>query len=168
MSSFSSQNSLSTLYLPQKTVLIWDTECGFCKYWITKWQMIVDEKNIDLRPYQEAADDFPDLDREIFGKAVRLITLDGTVYSGASAAFKSLELGGATNLPMSWYTQNPTFAELTEWLYQKIADNRPFLYDVSHFFLGQNPKKIRPSVWIWAGLGAIIGGGLVLRLGRKR
>ncbi len=167
MSSLSSQNSLFTLHLPQKTVLIWDKECGFCKYWITKWQMIVDEKKIDLRPYQEVANEFPDLDRKLFGKAVRLITPDGKVYLGASAAFKSLELGGATDLPMSWYIQNPTFAELTEWLYQKVADNRPFLHDVSLFFLGQNPKKIRPSIWIWAGIGAIIGASLVLRLGKK-
>ncbi|WP_338766918.1 DCC1-like thiol-disulfide oxidoreductase family protein [Bernardetia sp. ABR2-2B] len=162
------QSSLSTAYPPQKTTLIWDGECGFCKYWITKWKMITDENTIDLRPYQEAADDFEDLDKKMFKKAVRLITPDGKVYSGAAAAFKSLELGGATDLLMSWYKQNPDFAELTEWLYQKVADNRPFLYDVSHFFLGENPKKIRPSVWVWAGLGALIGGSLVLRLGRKK
>jgi predicted DCC family thiol-disulfide oxidoreductase YuxK len=168
MSSLPSQIFLSTSHAPQKTVLIWDAECGFCKYWITKWQMIVDEQNIDLRPYQEVADDFPDLDKGLFKKAVRLVTPDGTVYSGASAAFKSLELGGATNLPMSWYELNPTFAELTEWLYQKVADNRPFLYDISHFFLGENPKKIYPSLWVWAGVGALIGGSLVLKLSGKK
>ncbi len=164
----SSQNSLSTLHLPQKTVLIWDGECGFCEYWITKWKMITDKNNIDLRPYQEAADDFPDLDKKIFGKAVRLITPDGKVYSGAEAAFKSLELGGATDLPINWYKQNPTFAELTKWLYEKVAGNLPFLYDVSYFFLGQNPNKIRPSIWIWATVGALVGGSLLLKLGKKK
>lgn len=168
MSSLSSQTSLSTLHVPKKTVLIWDAECSFCKYWITKWQMITNKEYIDLRPYQEVAIDFPDLDKTIFGKAVRLITPDGKVYSGAAAAFKSLELGGATDLPMSWYKQNPTFAELSDWLYEKVAGNRPFLYDVSHFFLGDNPKKIRPSIWLWASIGALIGGSLVLKLGRNK
>ncbi|WP_291722584.1 thiol-disulfide oxidoreductase DCC family protein [Bernardetia sp.] len=162
------QSLIKTSSPPKKTLLVWDGECGFCKYWITKWEMITDNKHIDLRPYQEVAKDFPDLDEKLFKKAVRLITPEGIVYSGASAAFKSLELGGATHLPMSWYNQNPTFAELTEWLYEKVADNRPFLHDVSHFFLGENPKKICPSVWVWAGLGAVIGGTLAIRLGRKK
>ncbi|WP_338791018.1 DCC1-like thiol-disulfide oxidoreductase family protein [Bernardetia sp. MNP-M8] len=168
MTSIPSKNNLSTSYAPQKTILIWDAECGFCKYWITKWQMIVNESTIDLRPYQESAKDFPDLDTKLFKKAVRLITPNGKVYSGAEAAFKSLELGGATDLPISWYQKNPNFKELTDWLYIKVADNRPFLYDISHFFLGENPRKIRPSLWIWAGVGALVGGSLVLRLGRKR
>ncbi len=168
MSFLPSQNILSTLHPPQKTTLIWNGECGFCKYWITKWQMITDKEHINLRPYQEAAIDFPDLDEKLFQKAVRLITPEGKVYSGAAAAFKSLELGGATDLPMSWYTQNPTFAELSEWLYEKVADNRLFLYDISHFFLGENPKKIRPSIWIWASVGALIGGTLLLKLSKKK
>ena len=163
-----SQSAINTSFPPKKTVLIWDGACGFCKYWITKWKMITDPNSIELRPYQEAAQDFPDLEEKLFKKAVRLITPEGIVYSGASAAFKSLELGGATDIPMSWYNQYPTFAELTEWLYQKVADNRSFLYEVSHFFLGKNPKKIRPSVWLWAGVGAIIGGSMVLKLGKKK
>ena len=158
----------STLHLPQKAVLIWDKECTFCEYWITKWRMITDKETINLRPYQEAAIDFPDLDKKLFQKAVRLITPEGKIYSGAAAAFKSLELGGATDLPISWYEKNPTFAELSEWLYERVAGNRPFLYDVSNFFLGQNPKKIRPSIWIWASLGIVISTGLIFRLGKKK
>lgn len=168
MSSFSSKQELSTLFPPSKPTLIWDKECDFCKYWIIKWQLIIDKENIDVHSYQEIADNFADLDKKLFKKAVRLITPNGNVYSGAEAAFKSLEIGEAANLPINWYKKHPSFAELSEWLYKQIAAHRPFLYDISHFFLGKNPTKVRPSIWLWIGASTLIGASLFLKLRDKK
>ena len=38
--------------------LVYDGECGICRYWVTYWQDLTEDR-VAYRAYQEAAADFP-------------------------------------------------------------------------------------------------------------
>jgi hypothetical protein len=40
--------------------LVYDGECGICRYWVTYWQDLTEDRVI-YRSYQEAATDFPSI-----------------------------------------------------------------------------------------------------------
>jgi len=69
--------------------LVYDGECGICRYWVTYWRDLTEDRVI-YRAYQEAAADFPSIPVSAFQQAIQLIELDGHVYSGAAATFRVL------------------------------------------------------------------------------
>ena len=81
--------------------LVYDGECGICRYWVAYWQELTGE-GVVFRPYQEAAADFPAIPREAFQQAIQLIETDGAVYSGAAAAFRVLRQAPGRSACRSW------------------------------------------------------------------
>lgn len=110
-------------------------------------------RDIRFVPYQEAAAEFPDIKRQHFQEASRLIETDGQIFSGPASAYRSLSYGNrwARKLDV-WYRRGHTFARLSDHLYQWIADHRNVLFRLTKFLWGSNPQQPRPFWAIYLGL----------------
>lgn len=136
-----------TKYPPRdKPLMIWDGECGFCRYWISRWKKITGEK-VDYKPYQEVASGIIDIDIIHFKRASRLIETDGTIYSGPRSAFRTFTYGSRWAFLDRWYVERKWFTRLSDWLYDKVAKNRNLLFRLTKAFYGSNPDQPRPF-WV--------------------
>ena len=79
--------------------LVYDGDCGICRYWVTYWQQLTRERVI-YRPYQQAAADFPTIPLQAFQAAIQFIEPDGRVYSGAAATFRVLRQAPGRTVPV--------------------------------------------------------------------
>ena len=132
-----------TAYPPgYKPVLVWDGECGFCKYWVTRWKSLTGEK-VTYKTYQETAHQFPDIPLKEFKKASRLIETDGKIYSGPDSAYRSYTYTNK-NLPWhTWYHQHNWFTKLSDHGYNYIAKQRPLFFTLTKLFFGKNPERLQ-------------------------
>jgi hypothetical protein len=62
---------------------------------------------------------------------VALILPDGTVFSGAHAVFRALDLGGRYRWLLHLYGKRPLFAAASEWFCQLVAHHRVFFSRIS-------------------------------------
>ncbi|MDN3725462.1 DCC1-like thiol-disulfide oxidoreductase family protein [Aequorivita sp. SDUM287046] len=128
----------------EKPMMVWDGECGFCKYWITHWKSKTADR-LDYRTYQEVAGNFPDIPLKEFKKASRLIELDGTVYSGPDSAYKSFTYFKTEDFRWHrWYSKDNWFTWLSDRGYNFIAKHRSFMFPLSKIFFGKNPEAMKP------------------------
>lgn len=134
-----------TNFPPKRHTLVWDGTCGFCKFWKTRWELKTGN-TIDYVPYQNVADDFPDIPIKEFKKASRLIESDGRIYSGPDSAYRSLFHSGKQHWH-SWYRHNRLFRKLSDIGYNHIAKHRSFYYKLTIFCLGKNSKNLT-HYWI--------------------
>lgn len=130
-----------TNYPPPKPLLVWDGDCGFCKYWKTRWQLKTGNK-ITFKTYQEVAKNFPDIPLKEFKKSSKLIEPDGKIYNGPDSAYKSIYYSG-TQIWHNWYKKNKIFQKLSDHGYNHIAKNRSFYFKVTRFLFGSNPSAIK-------------------------
>ncbi|MAN59945.1 MAG: thiol-disulfide oxidoreductase [Flavobacteriaceae bacterium] len=134
----------STQYPPTSgTVLVWDGECGFCRYWVTRWQHLT-KGRIQFEIYQDVASQFPDIPLKEFKKASRLIEPDGKVYSGPDSAYRSYTYAGQRFPWHRWYVTYRWFQKLSDHAYNHIAKNRTFYFKVTKVLLGSDPKNLKP------------------------
>ena len=134
-----------------KPILVWDGACGFCKYWITRWEKISEGKII-FTPYQEAATQFPDIPLKEFKKASRLITTKGTVHGGPDSAYMSYYIANPNSKWHSWYQNIGWFRNLSDHGYNFIAKHRSFFFKLTKAMLGSNPVSYT-HYWILYGFG---------------
>jgi predicted DCC family thiol-disulfide oxidoreductase YuxK len=127
---------------PQKPILIFDGDCGFCRMWIARWKALTGE-SIDYAPYQDVAADFPQIPVENFQKAVQLVEPDGSVRSGADAVFRSLSHAPGKAWLLKLYAV-PFFTALCDFSYRTIARHRDFFMAVTRIFWGHN---VLPSTY---------------------
>lgn len=138
-----------TQYPPaQKPLMVWDGECGFCAYWVSRWNMQTNGK-VDFKPYQEAAENFPDIEKQHFKEASRLIDTDGKVYSGPHSAYKSLHYAGKFTILNSWYEKDGLFTRVSDALYYWVVNHRNFMYKLTKALWGSNPAEQRPFWFIY-------------------
>ena len=78
---------------PQKPLLIFDGDCGFCRRWITRWQSMTGDR-VEYAPYQEMGERYPQIARADLEAAVQLVHPDGQIFSGAEAVFRALKTRG--------------------------------------------------------------------------
>lgn len=116
---------LSVSAPPQKPLIIFDGDCNFCTVWVRRWQHATGDR-VDYLAFQDpsVAARFPELPRERFETAVHLVETDGSVYSGAEAAFRAL--GHAPHEPvlLDLYLRYSSFARLAETVYRFVARHR--------------------------------------------
>jgi len=127
-----------------KPILIWDGECDFCAFWVTHWKKKTGSA-IDYNKYQQIASHFSDIPLKEFKKASRLITTDGSIYSGPDSAYKALAYSKKPIL--KWhklYNNNSWFRQLSDYSYNFIAKNRPTMFKLTKFFFGNNPNHLKP------------------------
>ena len=124
---------------PEKPLLIFDGDCGFCRYWLARWERIFGDR-IDRAPYQEAASKFPEIPLEAFRTAVRLVDTDGTVFGGAEAVFRALAAEQKRRRLLAAYESVPGFAPATELAYRLIASHRGFAHAATRLLWGEEPR----------------------------
>ncbi len=108
---------------PDKPLLIFDGDCGFCRRWIARWKTLTGDR-VDYAPSQEAAPRFPEISEEEFRRSVQLVTPDGKVFDGAEAVFRSLAFAPRRGWLLAAYESVPGFAPMTELAYRAIASHR--------------------------------------------
>ncbi|SDR69127.1 DCC1-like thiol-disulfide oxidoreductase family protein [Gramella sp. MAR_2010_147] len=127
---------------PANNILIWDGDCGFCKFWKTRWEIKTKGK-VDFKTFQEEAVKFPDIPVKEFKKASRLIETDGQLYSGPDSAYRSMWHSGNRK----WhelYSSNTIFRSLSDHSYNHIAKNRALYFKLTKILVGDNPLKFKP------------------------
>ena len=110
--------------------MIYDGNCSFCRFWIDYWKQLTGDA-IEYAPYQEVADQHPEIQREQFMKAVQLIGEDGIVFSGARAVVESLAAAQRKRWILWVFRYIPGVAQITELCYRFIARHRNAAYKLT-------------------------------------
>ncbi len=131
-----------TKYPPTKNILIWDGDCGFCKFWKTRWQQKTEGK-VAFETYQNSSKKFSDIPLKEFKKASRLIEIDGKIYRGPDSAYRSLWHAGNKKWHQL-YSSNHIFRNLSDNGYNHIAKNRSFYFKLTKILFGNNPLNLKP------------------------
>jgi len=144
---------------PPKPLMIFDGDCEFCRLWIRRWQQATGDR-VEYVPFQAShvVERFPGLAREQLATAVHLIEPDGTVFSGAEAAFRALAHNPAKERPLRWYQRSPTFANITERAYRFVAEHRPLFSRLTRWGWGKHveqPECFLARWWFLRALGVI-------------
>lgn len=126
--------------------MVWDGNCGFCKYWTTRWKKFTGSK-ITYTPYQDAVEQFSDIDIRHFKKASRLIETDGKVYSGPRSAYRTFTYGSRWGFLDRWYARYGWFEKLSDKTYAWVERNRNPLFRLTKFLFGSNPEETKPF-WV--------------------
>src|SRR5580700_4594686 len=98
-----------------RPLLIYDGDCGFCKYWASYWQKLTGDR-VDYASYQEVAAQYPAIPRAAFQRAVQYIAPDGAVASAAEASFRTLSHAPWRGFWLALYCHLPGFAVISEWV----------------------------------------------------
>jgi len=138
----------------EKPVLVWDGDCGFCKYWVTRWKKISANK-INFQTYQKVASNFPDIPIKEFKKASRFITTEGKVHSGPDSAYMSYFVANKNSSWHRWYITYKWFQRISDDGYNHIAKNRSFFFSLTKTMLGPNPVSFT-HYWILYGFGLVM------------
>jgi len=142
----------STNFPPMhKPMMVYDGKCGFCKYWIIKWQNFTGDK-VEYQPFQKVADQFKDIEVSYFKTAVRFIEQDGKVSSGPDAAYITYYLYSKPKFLHLWYLNKKWFRKLSDAGYNFVANNRSFMFDLSRLLLGKDPNNYQPRWLIYVGV----------------
>lgn len=125
---------------PAKAVLIYDGECRFCAMLIARWGRCAGD-SVKFIPYQspEIAGHFPELPPERLEEAVHFIATDGSVFRGAEAVFLSVAAGN--RVPLWLYRNVPGFGACAEFVYRRVANNRPLLSRLALRLRGRNTRR---------------------------
>lgn len=150
----------------QKPVLIYDGECGICRYWVDYWHKLTGD-TVEYRPYQEVAADYPDITIDEFRRAIQFIDTDGRVSSGAEANFELLRDVAPYGLLRMLYCYLPGFAALSELSYSFFSSHRGLLRFLSHTLWGRRfePPRYEFVSWLFLRLLALIYLGFFISLG---
>src|SRR5882757_8486242 len=99
---------------PDKPLLVFDGDCNFCRLWIRRGQQMTGD-TVDYLPSQDPAiaAQFPEIPREQFDTAVVLIEIDGAVYSGAEAVFRTLAVNPKYAPALVAYEKLPALAPIS-------------------------------------------------------
>lgn len=117
-------NRLRVTSPPPRPLVVFDGDCGFCRYWIARWHHLTGDA-VDYLPFQDpdVSRRFPVLTPERCARAVQIVEADGTVAEGAEAACRALACAGR-RWPLSCYQRVPGASFLAELAYRFVARNR--------------------------------------------
>jgi predicted DCC family thiol-disulfide oxidoreductase YuxK/uncharacterized membrane protein YphA (DoxX/SURF4 family) len=120
--------------------MIFDGDCQFCRRWIARWKNSTGDA-VDYLPFQdeEISRRFPEIPRADLEEAVHLVLPDGAVFRGAEAVFHSLAEGGRHRWLLRLYNRSSAFADITETLYEEVAEHRTFLSHLDRIYTGSGP-----------------------------
>lgn len=131
-----------------KPSLVYDGDCAFCRLWIDRWRAITGDQ-VRYAPFQEAAEQFPQIPRQEFSRAVQLILPDGGVFSAAHAVFQTIALAPGFAWMLWLYRRVPGVQPVTEHAYGWVARHRNLLYRLTRFFWGQHFERPAFSLACW-------------------
>jgi len=108
---------------PQKPVLVYDSQCGFCRRWVDHWRHVLGGR-AEFAALQQTHGRFRNISIESFRESVHLIEPDGKVSRGAEAVFRLLALRPGGGRWLWWYRHMPGFAAVSESAYRWVAAHR--------------------------------------------
>lgn len=121
-------------YIPNSTlkpIMVYDGACGFCKFWVSRWQRQAADEVVFV-PYQQLPHKYFGITRRQFSKSVYLITQYRRLH-GAAAVFEVLALGGNDFWNSVYY--NFILADIVfEAAYKVIASYRDFFFWLTKIF----------------------------------
>ena len=129
-------------------LLIYDEACGFCLYWVRYWQRLIGS-SVNCAPYQEVAAQFPDIPVTAFERAVKFVTSDGKIASGAEACFLLFSHASCRGFWLTLYRRVPGFAAISEKAYAFVSSNRAVFFRVSLWFWGPDFEPSRFDLVAW-------------------
>src|SRR5260370_37507 len=127
--------------MPDKPLVIFDGNCGFCKIWIKYWYQLTGER-VDYAPSQEAGEQFPQIPPEDFSQSVLLVLPSGEILRGAEAVFQTVAYAPGLSWLLWLYRHLPGLAPVAEASYRVIAAHRPFFYQVTRFTFGRTVSPL--------------------------
>jgi predicted DCC family thiol-disulfide oxidoreductase YuxK len=135
---------------PAKSLVIFDGDCRFCGVWIRRWRHITGDR-VDYVPFQDAsvATRFPEIRREQLETAVHLIEPDGTVYTGAEAAFRALAHNPHEQWLLDWYIHSAVFARSSERAYRFVANHRALFSTITRWLWGEHVEPPQHFLVRW-------------------
>ncbi len=143
--------------VPEKPLLVFDGECGFCRMWIARWKVLTGER-VDYAPFQEAAARFPEVPLEAFRRAAQLVDVDGAVYSGAEGVFRTLAHAPGGRWLHAAYRWVPGFGAAARGAYRFVASHRPMMTRITRWLWGSSvlPGSFVLSRWVFLRLLGVI------------
>lgn len=127
----------------EKPLVIFDGQCGFCRRSVESWRAGTAER-VEYAPFQEVAEQFPEIPRREFEGAVQLIDVNGLRYSGAEAVFRVMNHVPGKEWWLKLYRHMPGFAPVSHAAYQWIASHRSAVSSISWWLWG---KHVGPSTY---------------------
>ncbi|MDE3180780.1 MAG: lipase maturation factor family protein, partial [Acidobacteriota bacterium] len=125
---------------PSKPLLIFDGDCGFCRFFVEYWRRLTGD-DVRYAPFQEEAENFPEIPVSDFQRAVQFIETSGLRTSAAEAVFRLMALTPGYAWLLWAYRKIPGFAPASERAYRTIAGHRPFFDRLRLLFWG---KRLDP------------------------
>src|SRR5262249_54960143 len=120
-----------------RPVLVYDGDCGFCKFWARYWQRLTGDR-VRYGPYQELAINYPSVPVAEFRRASQYIASDGRRAAAAEASFLTLSHAPGKRFWLTLYRRLPGFAAISELAYRFIAAHRAAGYRVSLLLWGRD------------------------------
>ena len=120
-----------------KPVLIYDDDCGFCRFWVSRWKPFTQDTVI-YKPSQGVAENYPQISPQQFKNSVYFVASDGSFCSGAKAVFKTFANAPNGKWLLRAYEKVPGFASVSEWGYRQVAENRQIFSTVTRWFWGSS------------------------------
>jgi lipase maturation factor 1 len=143
---------------PDQAVLVFDGDCEFCRFWITRWQYRTGDA-VEYIPFQDAEIPrrFPEISRERFARAVELIEPDGRVSEAAEAVARLFALARRPSLLWA-YEHVPGVPAVTERAYGAVADHRSFASAATRVLWGRapEPSTYARATWLFLRLLGIV------------
>ena len=130
--------------LPERPLLLFDGDCGFCRFWVARWRGTT-RGQVDFAPAQQEASRFPQINEEAWRRSMHLVTPEGAVYRGAEALFRTLAYAPEQRWMLAVYLHMPVARSLSEATYRLVADHRGFFSKITRLAWGRNPA---PSSYV--------------------
>jgi len=128
---------------PPRPLLLFDGDCGFCRYWVARWRFLTGDR-VDYAPAQQEASRF-EIPKEAWSGAVQLITPEGAIYAGAKAVFGTLAYVPGHRWPLAFYRHLPGARAATEAAYRLVAAHRDLFAWLTTLAWGRDPE---PSAFL--------------------
>jgi predicted DCC family thiol-disulfide oxidoreductase YuxK len=152
-----SQFPESTNVADAKPLLVYDGDCGFCKYWVRYWHQLTGDRVV-YQPYQEVGARYPLIPVTEFQRAVHYIAPDGKIATAAEACFLTLSHAPNKSFWLLLYRKIPGLGPITELAYAFIAAHRRASHSLSRLLWGRDYEPTRYDLVSWLflrGLGLI-------------
>jgi predicted DCC family thiol-disulfide oxidoreductase YuxK len=135
---------------PAKPLMLFDGDCRFCAAWIRRWRHITGNR-LDYLPFQDScvATRFPEIPHDQLEAAVHFIELDGSVYTGAEAAFRALAHNPHEQWLLDWYIHSSGFSRTSERAYRFVATHRAFFSTITRWLWGDHVEPPQHFLVRW-------------------
>lgn len=138
-------------------LLIFDGDCGYCRYSMEYARRLTGDA-VGYAPYQHVLAEFPQLTETDCRAAIQYVDTDGTIVSGAHAAFRTLAHTRGHGFWLWLYRHVPGFAWVAELKYRFVSRHRDTAMRVSRVLWGREwvPPEYTSTSWLFLRLLAIV------------